>query len=242
MLYHLGCGHQALDGFINVDIQPSEATDLVLDLNTLADLPGQRADGFFSHAFFEHLYRDSRVAHLRAARELLRPEGFVCYIGLPDFRRIAEMYLSRAPGIEGPIFDLHNVYRLTHGHPEMGGTDWLAQLHKSLFDVDEIDRLLRDAGFPSYVIFRYVFPGDPPGADLTLGLYATPVRGSVSDLQHAARRFLLQFDGRFITVDTLNFDTQRSRPEPVARAIGSSPGLALRRLANRAACRLAQMA
>ena len=242
MLYHLGCGHQALDGFINVDIQPSEATDLVLDLNTLADLPGQSADGFFSHAFFEHLYRDSRVAHLRAARELLRPEGFLCYIGLPDFRRIAEMYLSRAPGIEGPIFDLHNVYRLTHGHPEMGGTDWLAQLHKSLFDVDEIDRLLRDAGFPSYVIFRYVFPGDPPGADLTLGFYATPVRGSVSDLQHAARRFLLQFDGRFIAVDTLNFDTQRSRPEPVARAIGSSPGLALRRLANRAACRLAQMA
>src|SRR5438552_17766923 len=139
--------------------------------STLADLPGQSADGFFSHAFFEHLYRDSRVGHLRAARELLRPDGFLCYLGLPDFRRVAEMYLSRAPGIEGPIFDLHNVYRLTHGHPEMGGTDWLAQLHKSLFDVDEIDRLLRDAGFPSYVIFRYVFPGDPPGADLLLGFY-----------------------------------------------------------------------
>src|SRR5438552_14738646 len=44
--------------------------------STLADLPGQSADGFFSHAFFEHLYRDSRVGHLRAARELLRPDGF----------------------------------------------------------------------------------------------------------------------------------------------------------------------
>src|SRR6266516_2239642 len=168
-LYHLGCGHQRLDEFTNVDIQPTEAIDLVLDLNSLADLPGERVDGFFSHTFFEHLYRDNRLGHLRAARERLRPEGFVCYMVLPDFQRIAELYLARGQGIEGPIFDLHNVYRLTHGHPEMGGTDWLAQLHKSLFDIDEIDRLLRDAGYPSYVIFRYVFPGDPSGHDLSLG-------------------------------------------------------------------------
>jgi predicted SAM-dependent methyltransferase len=242
MQYHLGCGQHRLDGFINVDIQPSEATDLVLDLNGLADLPDGGADGFFSHAFFEHLYRDSRVAHLRAAREHLGPEGFVCYLGLPDFRRIAEMYLSRARGIEGPIFDLHDVYRYTHGHPEMGGTDWLAQLHKSLFDVPEIDHLLRDAGFASYVIFRYVFPVDPPDADLSLGFYASGARRSASELQLAARDFVIQFDGRWIDVDTLTFEDEHSRPERVARAISSSPGLALRSIAYRASCRLAQMA
>jgi predicted SAM-dependent methyltransferase len=242
MLYHLGCGHQRLDGFVNIDIQPTEVTDLVLDLNTLADLPGESADGFFSHAFFEHLYRDSRVAHLRAARERLRPAGFLCYMGLPDFQSIAEMYLSRGRGVEGPVFDLHNVYRYTHGHPEMGGTDWLAQLHKSLFDVAEIDHLLRDAGYPSYVIFRYVFPGDPPELNLSLGFYSTTVRRSISELQSAAHAFLLQFDGRFLAIDTLTFDGQRSLPDHAARAIGSLPGLALRRVAYRAACRLAQMA
>jgi predicted SAM-dependent methyltransferase len=241
VLYHLGCGHQRLDGFINVDIQPTEVTDLVVDLNTLSELPGASVEGFFSHAFFEHLYRDSRVEHLRAARERLRPDGFLCYMGLPDFHRIAETYLAHGPGIEGPTFDLHNVYRFTHGHPEMGGTDWLAQLHKSLFDVPEIDCILRDAGFPSYAIFRYVFPGDPPGLDLSLGFYGSAVTRPVAELRAATRSFLLQFDGRFLAAPTLTFDAQRSRPAPAARAISSSRALALRKLANRAACRLAQL-
>jgi predicted SAM-dependent methyltransferase len=242
ILYHLGCGRQRLDGFVNVDIQQSDVTDLVLDLNSLEDLPGIGVDGFFSHAFFEHLYRDQRVAHLRAARERLRSTGFLCYMGLPDFRRIAERYMSGARGFEGPVFDLHNVYRYTHGHPEMGGTDWLAQLHKSLFDVAELDRLLRDSGYASYVIFRYVFPGDPPDFDLSLGVYATPVRRSAAELQDASTAFLSQFDGRFLAFETLTFDGYRARHTTTARANGSMPGLALRRTAYRAACRLAQIA
>ena len=168
--------------------------------------------------------------------------GFACYIGLPDFRRVAELYLSHARGVEGPVFDLHEVYRYTHGYPEMGGTEWLPQLHKSLFDVAEVDRLLRDAGFASYVIFRYVFPDDPPGFDLSLGFYAMPASSPSSELQAEARAFLRQFDGRFLRLDTLTFDVMRSRPDPVARVLGGGPALAGRRLAYRAACRLAQMA
>jgi predicted SAM-dependent methyltransferase len=242
LLYHLGCGRQRIDGFVNVDIQPSEATDLVLDLNTLADLPNDDVDGFFSHAFFEHLYRDSRVTHLCAARERVQPDGFVCYLGLPDFQRVAELYLTKAPGIEGPIFDLHNVYRYTHGHPEMGGTEWLPQLHKSLFDVVTVDHLLSEAGFPSFVIFRYVFPGESRQFNLSLGFYATRTRRAISELEADARAFLTQFDGRFLDLSTLSLDAKRSRPEAVAHAISSVPGLALRRLIYRASCRLAQMA
>jgi predicted SAM-dependent methyltransferase len=241
VLYHLGCGKQRLEGFVNVDIQATESTDLVVDLNTLDDLPPDDTEGFFSHAFFEHLYRDSRVAHLRAARERVNADGFVCYIGLPDFQRVAELYLAGGRGVEGPVFDLFNVYRYTHGHPEMGGTDWLPQLHKSLFDEKEVDRLLTDAGYPSYVIFRYVFPRDPPELALTLGFYATPVRRTVAELESAARTFLQQFDGRFLVADSLAFGGQRSRPESAARALGSQPGIALRKLAYRAACRLAQV-
>ena len=239
-LYHLGCGPQHLDGFVNVDVRDTQAADLVADLNTLDGLPPGDTKGFFSHAFFEHLYRDSRLGHLRAARERLAPDGFVCYIGLPDFQRVAELYLSQGRGVEGPIFDLHNVYRYTHGDPEMGGTEWLPQLHKSLFDFTEVDRLLRDAGFGSYVIFRYAFPADPPevGA-LTLGFYAT--RDQRTAVQDDARTFLAQFDGRFITLDSMVFDVTRSRSQPVANAMASGRARSARRLAYRAACRLAQM-
>src|ERR1700678_1390814 len=109
--YHLGCGPQHLDGFVNVDVRDTQAADLVADLNTLDGLPPGEAKGFFSHAFFEHLYRDSRLGHLRAARERLASDGFVCYIGLPDFQRVAELYLSQGRGVEGPTFDLHNEIR-----------------------------------------------------------------------------------------------------------------------------------
>jgi hypothetical protein len=146
---------QRLDGYTNVDLQETAATDLVMDL-TRPSLPaGEPAEGRFSKAFFEHLRRDQRAPHLKAALETFRDDGFVCYLGLPDFRRVAELYLAGSPGIVGPHFDLFNVYRYTHGDPEMASPDgWEAQLHKSLVDVQEVGRLLRDAGYASYVVFR----------------------------------------------------------------------------------------
>jgi len=218
MRYHLGCGDQRLEGWVNVDIRKTSAADLVMDLNTLTFPDPERIDAFFSHAFFEHLRRDSRVPHLKALLHSLSPEGFVCFLGLPDFRRVAELYLAGGPGVIGPHFDLFNVYRYTHGDPEMSPEEgWEAQLHKSLFDVPEIGRLLRDAGYASYVVFRYVYPGDPPAIDLSLGFYATPRNVPEQELQRTAREFLAEFDGRFLQSATIAFEDGRSRPRAVAR-------------------------
>jgi len=92
------------------------------------------------------------------------------------------------------------------------------------------------------VIFHYVFPGDPPEIDLTLGFYATGSRKSTSELRDATRTFLRQFDGRFLTVDTLEFVDAQSRAAPVARALSSPAALSLRWLARRAANRLDRLA
>jgi hypothetical protein len=51
----------------------------------------------------------------------LEPGGVVCYWGIPDFANIAWFYLERRPGIVGPVFDLFNVYRYTHGDPPKRG-------------------------------------------------------------------------------------------------------------------------
>ena len=72
----------------------------------------------FSNAFFEHLYRSSRGPHLQRIREALAPDGACCYMGIPYFRNIARLYLERGPGTAGPVFDLFNVYRYTHGNPK----------------------------------------------------------------------------------------------------------------------------
>jgi hypothetical protein len=210
--YHLGCGDIHLDDFVNVDIRKTTATDLTADLNQL-DLPGP-AEGFFSHAFFEHLKRDARVPHLRAARKLLSNSGFVCYIGLPDFRAVAELYLQGGPGIVGPTFDLYNVYRYTHGDPEHVD-HYFEQLHKSLFDVNEIKRLLADTGFGSYVVFTYVFPSEPVA--VTLGFYATPGKRPVAELEVVCRKFMRQFEGVFYGPGTLRFLDGVARPPLLAR-------------------------
>jgi len=238
--YHLGCGGRRLAGYVNVDLVKTPAVDLVADLNA-PEFP-QPGDAFFSHAFFEHLRRDNRVPHLRAVREATTEDGFACYLGLPDFKRIAELYLEGAPGAVGPVFDLYNVYRYTHGDPEMNQQDhgWDAQLHKSLFDPDEVGRLLRDAGWASYVVFRYVFPGEARQLDLNLGLYATAGRRSVEQLQEDCLAYLADFDGTFISVDTLSFQGGRSRPAAYARATGIPQRRFVKRAAYAAAAKLAR--
>jgi putative transposase len=72
----------------------------------------------------------------------------------PDFANISRFYQERRPGIVGPVFDLFNVFRYTHGDPESVG-GYLAQLHKSLFDYDEVVRLLTAAGFRHFVVLSY---------------------------------------------------------------------------------------
>jgi predicted SAM-dependent methyltransferase len=218
MRYHLGCGAQRLDGYVNVDLQPTAATDLVIDLTAPSLALSEPADVVFSNAFFEHLRRSTRVSHLAAVLRELSPRGFVCYLGLPDFQRVAELYLAGGPGVVGPHFDLFNVYRYTHGDPEMfPESGWEAQLHKSLFDVPEIGRLLRDAGYASYVVFRYVFPGEPKAADLSLGFFAVRTKVPEAALQQSSREFLSEFDTRFLDLTTLRFEDGRSRPQAVAR-------------------------
>jgi predicted SAM-dependent methyltransferase len=240
MRFHMGCGEQRIDGYVGVDIRKTGAADLTADLNDPKLPEGQLADVFFSHAFFEHLRRDARVTHLKALRAGLAPEGVVCYMGLPDFRRVAELYLAGGPGVVGPTFDLFHVYRYTHGDPEHRADWWEAQLHKSLFDVDEVGRLLRDAGFASYVAFRYVFPGESDELDLNLGFYATGAQRSNDELEQECREYLSAFDGRFLKLETVRFEDGRTRPALIARVAAGPQRRLLQRIAYSLAARLAR--
>jgi hypothetical protein len=166
-------------------------------------------------------------------------DGFVCYLGLPDFESIARLYLDRGPGIVGPVFDLYEVYRYTHGDPEAVDGWYFEQLHKSLFDADEVTGLLTAAGFPSFVTFVYAFPGEP--AALSLGFYATARSRSTDELQSASREFLAGFDGEYVQADTIRFTGGRSRPTVLARASSSRARRLVHRAAHAASVRLARL-
>ncbi len=201
---HLGCGDDRLDSFVNVDCRLTQAADVTMDLN-MPRLATQSVALAYSHAFFEHLYRDARVGHLRRIHDSLDSTGICCYIGLPYFRNIARFYLERAPGIVGPRFDLFNVYRYTHGDPEQVPSWWLEQLHKSLFDETEVADLLLASGFTSFVMFCYAYPGDAQDLPVSMGFYASHDERPAERLQSEAREFLSRVANKKITMQSLEW-------------------------------------
>jgi len=201
---HLGCGGDRLPDFVNIDYRRTPATDVTMDLN-VPRLGASTVALAFSNAFFEHLYRPQRLPHLQRIREALEPGCACCYIGVPYFRNVAKFYLEKAPGTLGPVFDLYNVYRYTHGDPEHQQAWWLGQLHKSLFDEDELAELLREAGFESFVMFCYGYPGDDHELPVTMGFYATGTAAPVDRMREGALTLLGRFADQRVRMNTLTW-------------------------------------
>jgi len=130
---------------------------------------------------------------------------------VPYFRNIAKYYVERGPGTTGPRFDLANVYSYTHGSPEMSGNPhlernlWVGQLHKSLFDEEEMAALLKQAGFGSFVFFCYSFPGDTNELPICMGFYASKAVLTKDQLKANAENFLKQFDDKKIRMKSLEW-------------------------------------
>ena len=201
---HLGCGDDRLHGFVNIDCRPTGAVDVAMDLS-LPRLADRSVSFAFSNAFFEHLYRSARGPHLQRIRRALAAEGACCYTGIPYFPNIARLYVERGPGTAGPVFDLYNVYRYTHGDPEGQAAWWLGQLHKSLFDEDEVAGLLAQSGFASAVMFCYTYPGEPDGVRVTMGFYATAAAVAPAELREQCLAFLQTFADVHIRLATLEW-------------------------------------
>lgn len=157
----MGCGFKRMEDFINVDLKSSQATDILADCSELKIFPDQSVDLIFSNAFFEHLYYDERLNHLKNVYRVLQKNGVAVYLGIPDFEAIAKAYLKGEQGNVSPKFDLDEVYRYTHGQPEQVPTQyWREQLHKTLFDMKTLKVLLSTAGFKTVRIFRYRYQND----------------------------------------------------------------------------------
>ncbi len=200
MKLNVGAGATSLPGFTNVDVrrQPGNKRGHAGDLGFVED---GSAEVIFSHAVFEHVYVGQRLVVLKEWRRALRADGTIVCLGLPDFRAVATAYLARSkPGTTGPVFDLMEAYRYTHGHPEHASachwSDWdpgrntnrapagyLPQLHKGLFDVEHLSNLLHAAELVSATLIRYAYPGEEPV--INLGFVAGQ---RCDDAQEARRR------------------------------------------------------
>ncbi|HEV8630623.1 MAG TPA: hypothetical protein VGV61_09930 [Thermoanaerobaculia bacterium] len=72
---HIGCGDQRLEGWVNVDVQPSPAVDVVLDVTK--GLPFSNVELVFAEHFIEHLAVDEALDFLVEVHHVLQSDGWL---------------------------------------------------------------------------------------------------------------------------------------------------------------------
>lgn len=144
---------------LNIDARVTRATDMVADCSRLRGFDNASLTMIFSNAFFEHLYCQQQLPLLRDCVRTLKPGGVLLFLGIPNFEIMCREYLDAGGGSIGGTLGWHG-YITTHMAFRSRTPGWLlTQLHKSLFDSDELAALAHSAGFADSIVFRYCYPG-----------------------------------------------------------------------------------
>lgn len=190
---HLGCGKKGkyFPQFINCDLTPHKAVDFVMDCGKLRRFKDQSANLIYSNAFFEHLYFNLQPVFVRECCRVLRPQGVLVTLSVPDFEEIARCYLAGVEVEAGRVFDLEVAYGLTHGLPESDPLCWIGQLHKYLFDRRYVLELHQKAGFKEVRIFNYSYKNELTSHNLGILASPQPIEAASWDLVKEFAPFVL---------------------------------------------------
>lgn len=163
---HIGCGNIRLANHVNIDIQKTPATDITCDCRCLSNyFLDNTFEHILSNAWFEHIWLFEQESCLKSIHKVLKENGFLYLIGLPDFEVIVDYYRKgkKVPGPYSLNKNLGNVMRYTHGLTpkhinDKNNFQIICQLHKSLIDKSMMEYMLKNSGFKKYIIFNYCFP------------------------------------------------------------------------------------
>lgn len=176
MKLHLGCGHNLLEGWVNIDgwrIPPKPGCEFIEhDLTKGIPQPDNSVDLIFTEHFLEHIEREEAVVLLRDCRRALKPGG-VMRIVVPDLGYLVQKYVANDLnwGGEGGWQPKDRCTMLNQGMRSWG--------HRHLYDHDDMVRLLDEAGFKD-------FPPVPWRVSKTPELHALEVRPQHGDLRFEA--------------------------------------------------------
>lgn len=74
-LLNLGCGGQVIDGWVNVDVEPSVPGAIHMDARDIGSTPAEVYDVIVAHHVLDMLTWKELVAVLAGCRHALRPDG-----------------------------------------------------------------------------------------------------------------------------------------------------------------------
>ena len=99
---HLGCGNIKLDGFINIDVRHTPATDRVMDISDLAEFSDNSVDMIYASHCLEHFSFHIILDILCEWNRVLKKGEGELILRVPDFDILVNAYLRRRPHSDRP--------------------------------------------------------------------------------------------------------------------------------------------
>lgn len=138
---HVGCGPDRRTGWVNVDLNPDNAPDLVAAADRLDVLGDGTVEEIMANHLFEHLTLTQAEAALREWRRVLKPGGRI-ELELPDLEGCLNI-LGKFQADGGADLGLVGLF----GWPKGIDAEGEVQLHKWAWSEETLSAALRAAGF-----------------------------------------------------------------------------------------------
>lgn len=140
---HVGCGRNRLEGWINADIDPR--AELVIFLERRLPFSDGALMRIYSEHVLEHVPYATGLAFLKEAHRTLQ-KGGVLRIAMPDLQELVagyhlEDWRTRLDWVQWP------EYAFIRTRAEMINIGFRWWGHQHLYDREELERVLREAGF-----------------------------------------------------------------------------------------------
>jgi predicted SAM-dependent methyltransferase len=147
---HLGCGTVRLDGWVNIDLpsrarEPEVQPDLTFDVRRRLPFPDGAARLIYHEHLMEHLTLEEGRRCLADWLRVLEPGG-VLRIATPDLEYLVDRYRG---DWRDQAWLAQPEYAFIGTRAEMINVAFRWWDHRYLYDGEELERRMREAGFSS---------------------------------------------------------------------------------------------
>jgi len=141
---NVGCGKEPFPGWINLDLDPATPADILWDVTDGLPFPDDSCAFIYSEHFLEHIPVAEGVRFLTECRRSLQPGGVV-RIGMPGVQDVVREYheniWAKQPWLAKYGYDW---IKTRAEYINISFREWG---HQWLYDQEELERRLREAGF-----------------------------------------------------------------------------------------------
>lgn len=146
---HIGCGTNYFEDWTNIDNNSDnniQRLDLNWDLRNPLPYDDDSVDFIFNEHFLEHLSVQEGLIALMGFRRILKPGG-VLRVAMPDLADVVKLYNNDNWKAENAEFFAKFGLDFIQTKAELINISFRAWGHQWLYDWEELNRRLKEAGF-----------------------------------------------------------------------------------------------